>query len=67
MIRARGGERATALSNFSPPISVTATPMAYSRAVKQFFDWCDERRLKHAGDAVARNNPNPQQADSTDT
>ncbi len=22
--------------------------MAYARAVKQFFDWCDERRLKLA-------------------
>jgi hypothetical protein len=35
------------LSNSLPP-AFRNTRMAYARAVKQFFDWCDERRLKLA-------------------
>ena len=38
---------AAASSNSSPPASVTGnTRAAYARAVKQFLDWCEDRRLE---------------------
>jgi site-specific recombinase XerD len=33
---------------FTATIRNRNTRMAYARAVRQFFDWCDERRLKLA-------------------
>jgi integrase/recombinase XerD len=33
---------------FTATIRNRNTRMAYARAVKQFFDWCDERRLELA-------------------
>jgi site-specific recombinase XerD len=49
IIRARG-ERASRrfIEFFTASIRNRNTRMAYARAVKQFFDWCDERRLKLA-------------------
>ena len=49
IIRARG-ERASRrfIEFFTATIRNRNTRMAYARAVKQFFDWCDERRLKLA-------------------
>jgi hypothetical protein len=43
-------------SNSLPPASATATRAWLMRALKQFFDWCDERRLQAeaAPDWVAR-------------
>jgi integrase/recombinase XerD len=45
-VRARG-ERASRrfIQFFTANIRNRNTRMAYARAVKQFFDWCDERRL----------------------
>jgi site-specific recombinase XerD len=42
------GERASRrfIEFFTASIRNRNTLMAYARAVKQFFDWCDERRLK---------------------
>src|SRR5215468_9341424 len=47
MIRAQG-ERASRrfIEFFTASIRNRNTRMAYARAVKQFFDWCDDRRLK---------------------
>ncbi|MBV8771137.1 MAG: integrase, partial [Deltaproteobacteria bacterium] len=47
IIRAQG-ERAGRrfIEFFTATIRNRNTRMAYARAVKQFFDWCDERRLK---------------------
>jgi integrase/recombinase XerD len=47
IIRAQG-ERASRrfIEFFTASIRNRNTRMAYARAVKQFFDWCDERRLK---------------------
>jgi integrase/recombinase XerD len=44
------GERASHrfIEFFTATIRNRNTRMAYARAVKQFFDWCDERRLKLA-------------------
>jgi len=36
---------ATYSSNFSPRLSATAIPGWHTRAVKQFFDWCEDHRL----------------------
>ena len=49
IIRARG-ERASRrfIEFFTASIRNRNTRIAYARAVKQFFDWCDERRLKLA-------------------
>ena len=49
IIRA-SGERASRrfIEFFTATIRNRNTRMAYARAVKQFFDWCDERRLKLA-------------------
>ena len=49
IIRARG-ERASRrfIEFFTASIRNRNTRMAYARAVKQFFDWCDERRLELA-------------------
>jgi integrase/recombinase XerD len=46
IIRAQG-ERASRrfIEFFTATIRNRNTRMAYARAVKQFFDWCDERRL----------------------
>jgi integrase/recombinase XerD len=46
IIRAQG-ERASRrfIEFFTASIRNRNTRMAYARAVKQFFDWCDERRL----------------------
>ena len=46
IIRAKG-ERASRrfIEFFTASIRSRNTRMAYARAVKQFFDWCDERRL----------------------
>jgi integrase/recombinase XerD len=42
------GERASHrfIEFFTASIRNRNTRMAYARAVKQFFDWCDERRLQ---------------------
>jgi hypothetical protein len=42
------GERASRrfIEFFTAGIRYRNTRMAYARAVKQFFDWCDDRRLK---------------------
>jgi hypothetical protein len=47
IIRARG-ERASRrfIEFFTASFRNRNTRMAYARAVKQFFDWCDERRLE---------------------
>jgi integrase/recombinase XerD len=47
IIRAQG-ERASRrfIEFFTATIRNRNTRMAYARAVKQFFDWCDDRRLK---------------------
>jgi site-specific recombinase XerD len=47
IIRANG-ERASRrfIEFFTASIRNRNTRMAYARAVKQFFDWCDERRLE---------------------
>src|ERR1700746_752227 len=47
IIRAQG-ERASRrfIEFFTASIRNRNTRMAYARAVKQFFDWCEERRLK---------------------
>jgi integrase/recombinase XerD len=49
IIRANG-ERASRrfIEFFTASIRNRNTRMAYARAVKQFFDWCDERRLELA-------------------
>jgi integrase/recombinase XerD len=49
IIRAQG-ERSSRrfIEFFTASIRNRNTRMAYARAVKQFFDWCDERRLKLA-------------------
>jgi hypothetical protein len=49
IIRARG-ERTSRrfIEFFTASIRNRNTCMAYARAVKQFFDWCDERRLQLA-------------------
>jgi integrase/recombinase XerD len=49
IIRARG-ERASRrfIEFFTANIRNRNTRMAYARAVKQFFDWCDERQLQLA-------------------
>jgi Phage integrase, N-terminal SAM-like domain len=49
IIRARG-ERASRrfIEFFTATIRKRNTRMAYTRAAKQFFDWCDQRRLKLA-------------------
>src|SRR2546430_11669013 len=49
IIRAQG-ERASRrfIEFFTATIRNRNTRMAYARAVKQFFDWCDEHRLKLA-------------------
>jgi integrase/recombinase XerD len=49
IIRAQG-ERTSRrfIEFFTAIIRNRNTRMAYARAVKQFFDWCDERRLKLA-------------------
>src|SRR5216684_7297236 len=49
IIRAQG-ERASRrfIEFFTASIRNRNTRMAYARAVKQFFDWCDERRLQLA-------------------
>jgi site-specific recombinase XerD len=39
---------AAGLLNSSSPRSASATRAWRTRAVKQFFDWCDQRRLKLA-------------------
>ena len=46
-VRGRG-ERASRrfIQFFTANIRNRNTRMAYARAVKQFFDWCDERRLE---------------------
>ena len=48
IIRARDEAPAAVSSNSSPPASATATGAWLMRAVKQFFDWCDERLLELA-------------------
>jgi site-specific recombinase XerD len=47
IVRARG-ELASRrfIQFFTANIRNRNTRMAYARAVKQFFDWCDERRLE---------------------
>src|SRR5246127_5637976 len=47
IIRAQG-ERASRrfIEFFTASIRNRNTRMAYARAVKQFFDWCDDRRLR---------------------
>ena len=47
IIRAQG-ERASRrfIEFFTATIRNRNTRMAYARAVKQFFDWCDDHRLK---------------------
>src|SRR5712691_9651661 len=47
IIRAQG-ERASRrfIEFFTANIRNRNTRMAYARAVKQFFDWCDKRKLK---------------------
>src|ERR1700756_1591883 len=47
IIRAQG-ERASRrfIEFFTASIRNRNTRMAYARAVKQFFDWCDDRRIK---------------------
>jgi hypothetical protein len=47
IIRAQG-ERASRrfIEFFTANIRNRNTRMAYARAVKQFFDWCDRRRLQ---------------------
>jgi integrase/recombinase XerD len=49
IIRAKG-ERASRrfIEFFTASIRNRNTRMAYARAVKQFFDWCDDRRLELA-------------------
>src|SRR6266446_10982138 len=44
------GERATRrfIEFFTATIRNRNTRMAYARAVKQFFDWCDQRKLELA-------------------
>src|SRR5260370_18881826 len=54
IIRAQG-ERASRrfIEFFTANIRNRNTRMAYARAVKQFFDWCDEHRLElHEVEAV---------------
>src|ERR1700738_1081292 len=49
------GERTTRrfIEFFTATIRNRNTRMAYARAVKQFFDWCEERRLElHRIEAV---------------
>jgi integrase/recombinase XerD len=49
----RASAPAAASSNSLPPASVTATRAWLTRAVKQFFDWCDQHRLElHEIEAV---------------
>ena len=42
------GERASRrfIEFFTASIRNRNTPMAYARAVNQFFDWCEDRRLR---------------------
>ena len=43
------GQRASRrFIDFTATIRNRNTRIAYARAVKQFFDWCDERRFKFA-------------------
>jgi integrase/recombinase XerD len=46
IIRAQGERARRRFIEFLPRTSVTATRAAYARAVKQFFDWTDKRRLE---------------------
>jgi integrase/recombinase XerD len=50
IIRAQG-ERASRrfIEFFTASIRNRNTRMAYARAVKQFFDWCDDRRARPDG------------------
>lgn len=48
IIRARGERASRRFIEFLPPASATATPDGLRARGKQFFDWCDQRRLELA-------------------
>jgi hypothetical protein len=48
IIRARGDLTSRPFIEFLPPPFATATPGWHTRAVKPFFDWCDNRQLQLA-------------------